>query len=172
MRGRGRFSTALHFLRHTLSGWHHSQRGGIGGINVSTRTGGVVSICHRLGDPDPSTFRRPGPGDRRAHRASIPRRLMSAQEGRQEASAEDGHGGGHVGCWYARVRQPHPSPSLRLYERLLWQRIYREVFPDFARMDKLTRQYQTAALRRNVKGYQRRHGRKWSAVDRVIQPRR
>jgi len=45
----------------------------------------------------------------------------------------------------------HSRPSLRTYQRLLWQRIYREVFPQFAGMDRLAGQYRTAALRRNVK---------------------
>jgi hypothetical protein len=50
----------------------------------------------------------------------------------------------------------------RRHPRALWQRIYREVFPDFHRMDKLTRQYRTGVLRRNVKAYLRRQGCKSS----------
>jgi hypothetical protein len=46
------------------------------------------------------------------------------------------------------------------HQRALWQRIYREVFPDFHRMDKLTRQHRTHTLRRNVKAYLRRQGHK------------
>jgi hypothetical protein len=48
----------------------------------------------------------------------------------------------------------------RRHQRILWQRIYREVLPDFHRMDRLTRQHRTHALRRNVKAYLRRKGRK------------
>jgi hypothetical protein len=55
----------------------------------------------------------------------------------------------------------------RRAQRALWQRIYRDVFPDFARMDKLTRQYRTQTLRRNVKAYLRRQGCKWSRKIRV-----
>ena len=44
---------------------------------------------------------------------------------------------------------------------MLWQRIYRELIPGFARLDKLTRQYRTSLLRRNVKAYlNRKKGRK------------
>jgi hypothetical protein len=57
--------------------------------------------------------------------------------------------------------------DLRRYKRMLSQRIYREVFPDVDRMDKLTRQYRTSTLRRNVKAYLRRQGRKWSQGIRV-----
>ena len=49
---------------------------------------------------------------------------------------------------------------LRRYQRFLWQRIYREVFPDFPHLDNLTRQYRTSVLRRNVKAYLRRQGSK------------
>jgi hypothetical protein len=56
----------------------------------------------------------------------------------------------------------HPRPPLRLFQRLLWQRIYRQVFPDFARLEKLERQYRTNTLRRNVKAYLRRRDRIWS----------
>jgi hypothetical protein len=52
-------------------------------------------------------------------------------------------------------------------QRALWQRIYREVFPDFGRMDKYTRHYRTGMLRRNVKAYLRRQGCKWSQGIRV-----
>jgi hypothetical protein len=55
---------------------------------------------------------------------------------------------------------PKKHPSLKRYQRGLWPRIYREVFPDFAHRDKLTRQYRTNALRRNVKAYLNRNGRK------------
>ena len=58
-------------------------------------------------------------------------------------------------------------PLLRRYQRSLWQRIYCKVFPDFARMDKLIRQYRTGTLRRNVKAYLRRQGCKWSKGIRV-----
>jgi hypothetical protein len=53
-------------------------------------------------------------------------------------------------------RNRPPGQSLRMYQRLLWHRIYRAVFPNLAGQDKLTRQYCTAKLRRNVKAYLRR----------------
>jgi hypothetical protein len=56
---------------------------------------------------------------------------------------------------------------LRRYQRWLWQKIYREIFREFERLDKLTRQYRTSALRRNVKAYLRRQGCKWSKGIRV-----
>ena len=55
-------------------------------------------------------------------------------------------------------------PLLKKHQRHIWQRIYREVIPDFVRLDKLTRQYRTALLRRNVKALlsrrRKRKGRK------------
>ena len=62
----------------------------------------------------------------------------------------------------------HPRPSLRLFQRLLWQRIYSQVFPDFARMEKLERQYRTNTLRRNVKAYLRRRDRRRSLPRRRV----
>jgi len=56
---------------------------------------------------------------------------------------------------------------LRQYQRSLWQRIYREVLPGFAGMDKLTRQYRTTTLRRNVKAWLRRRGHKSASGIRV-----
>jgi hypothetical protein len=53
------------------------------------------------------------------------------------------------------------------YQRALWQRIYRDVLPDFSRMDKLARQYRTCMLRRNVKAFLRRQGWKSSQGFRV-----
>ena len=47
---------------------------------------------------------------------------------------------------------------VRAYQRRLWQRIYREVYPELAAEDRLTRQYRTGALRRNVKSLLRRRG--------------
>jgi hypothetical protein len=46
--------------------------------------------------------------------------------------------------WMAGMRRYADTAkpvSLKRYQRGLWQRIYREVFPDFTRLDKLTRQY-------------------------------
>ncbi|MEO8028664.1 MAG: hypothetical protein ABI823_19435, partial [Bryobacteraceae bacterium] len=63
---------------------------------------------------------------------------------------------------YATRRSGVSLPSLRLYQRTLWQRIYCEVLPGVERMDKLTWQYRTGTLRRNVKAYLRRQGCKWS----------
>ena len=62
---------------------------------------------------------------------------------------------------------PKEYPSLKRYERGLWQRIYQEIFPDFAHVDKLTRQYRTTAIRRNVKAYLARKGCKWPRGIRV-----
>jgi hypothetical protein len=63
---------------------------------------------------------------------------------------------------YATIR---PRPSLRLFQRALWQRIYSRTFPDLARMDKLERQYRTNVLRRNVKAYLRQRDRRMVAAD-------
>jgi hypothetical protein len=49
--------------------------------------------------------------------------------------------------------------SKKKQQRQLWQRIYREVIPGYARLDKLTRQYRTSLLRRNVKAYLNRKKR-------------
>jgi hypothetical protein len=46
--------------------------------------------------------------------------------------------------------------SLRHHHRRLWQKIYRDVFPDYAHWDKLMREHETSILRRNVKAYLRR----------------
>ena len=51
-----------------------------------------------------------------------------------------------------------PNVLLKRQQRKLWQRIYREVFADFGRLDKLTRQYRTSLLRRNIKAYLSRKG--------------
>jgi hypothetical protein len=59
------------------------------------------------------------------------------------------------------VRYATKKPLLKRQQRRLWQRIYREVIPGFVQMDKLTRQYRTSLLRRNVKAYlNRKQGRK------------
>jgi len=55
---------------------------------------------------------------------------------------------------------PRTRPMVRQYQRQLWQMIYREVYPELGFMDRLTRQYQTLSLRRNVKSLLRRRGRK------------
>ncbi len=49
-------------------------------------------------------------------------------------------------------------PRLRPYQRDLWQRIYRAVFPDYAHLDYLDRQYRAGKLRRNVARLLRRRG--------------
>lgn len=51
-------------------------------------------------------------------------------------------------------------PSVKRHQRRLWQCIYREVIPGFVRLDKLTKQYRTTALRRNVKAYLHRNKHK------------
>jgi hypothetical protein len=72
--------------------------------------------------------------------------------------------------WIAGMSEYSGSQKRRLlrqYQRTLWQRIYREVLPGFAGMDKLTRQYRTSTLRRNVKAYLRRRGHKSASGIRV-----
>ena len=49
--------------------------------------------------------------------------------------------------------------SKKKQQRQLWQRIYRAVIPGYARLDKLTRQYRTSLLGRNVKAYLNRKKR-------------
>ena len=53
--------------------------------------------------------------------------------------------------WLRYSSKATQRPLLKRQQRKLWQRIYREVFADFGRLDKLTRQYRTSLLRRNVK---------------------
>jgi len=60
----------------------------------------------------------------------------------------------------ARAAEMWSAGIKRGNQRDLWQRIYGEVFSDFHRMDKLTRQHRTHTLRRNVKAYLRRQGHK------------
>ena len=69
---------------------------------------------------------------------------------------------GMSGYTGSRKRRP-----LRQYQRSLSQQIYRELLSGFAGMDKLTRQYRTTTLRRNVKAYLRRRGHKSASVIRV-----
>jgi hypothetical protein len=57
------------------------------------------------------------------------------------------------------VRHSKKKHLLKREQRQLWQRIYREVIPGYARLDKLTRQYRTILLRRNVKAYLNRKKR-------------
>jgi len=63
--------------------------------------------------------------------------------------------------WIAGMQQYYRSGRglpLRQHLRKLWNAIYPAVFSDFERWDKLTKQYETGALRRNVKAYLRRQG--------------
>ena len=119
-----------------------------------TVTRSAAQIRKRFGIPDRATEERMV----RVFRAAL-RPRMKAGRKPDQATAHSAE------MWTAGMEEfamRPPRPSLRLYQRLLWQRIYREVFPNFARMDKLTRQYRTGTLRRNVKAYLRRQGCKWS----------
>ena len=117
-------------------------------------TRSAAQIRKRFGVPDQETEARMV----RAFRAALrPRMKAGRKPERETARAAE--------LWNAGMEEfatRRPRPSLRLYQRLLWQQIYREVFPDYARMDKLTRQYRTGTLRRNVKACLRRQGCKWS----------
>ncbi len=119
-----------------------------------TITRSAAQIRKRFGIPDHATEARMV----RAFRAALRPRMKAGRKPERETvrAAE---------IWTVGMEDfatRRPRPSLRLYQRVLWQKIYREVFPDFARMDKLTRQYRTGTLRRNVKAYLRRQGCKWS----------
>jgi len=119
-----------------------------------TVTRSAAQIRKRFGIPDRATEERMV----RVFRAALRPRLKAGRKPDQATvrAAE---------MWTAGMMEfgrRRPRPSLRIYQRLLWQRIYREVFPDFARMDKLTRQYRTGTLRRNVKACLRRQGCQWS----------
>ena len=119
-----------------------------------TVTRSAALIRKRYGVPDRATVERMA----RVFRAALrPRGKVGRKPDRATARAAE--------MWSAGMSEyaaRRPRPSLRLYQRALWQRIHREVFPDFAGMDKLTRQYRTGTLRRNVKAYLRRQGCKWS----------
>jgi hypothetical protein len=104
-------------------------------------TRSATQIRKRFGVPDQSTEERMV----RAFRAALrPRKKAGRKPDEATARAAE--------MWTAGMKRGN--------QRALWQRIYREVFPDFHRMDKLTRQHRTHTLRRNVKAYLRRKGHK------------
>jgi hypothetical protein len=117
-------------------------------------TRSAAQIRQRFGVPDQAMEARMV----RVFRAALrPRMKAGRKPERETAQAAE--------MWTAGMEDSAahlPRPSPRLCQRVLWQQIYREVFPDFARMDKLTRQYRTGTLRRNVKACLRRQGCKWS----------
>jgi hypothetical protein len=118
-----------------------------------------VQIRKRLGVPDPKTEARIV----RVFRAAL--RPRGAAGRRPDATTVHA-----AEMWIAGVSDYTGSRKhrqLRQYQRSLWQRIYREVLPGFAGMDKLTRQYRTSTLRRNVKAYLRRRGHKSASAIRV-----
>jgi hypothetical protein len=105
----------------------------------------AVQIRSGFGVPDQATEERIV----RAFRAALrPRKKAGRKPDEATARAAE--------MWNAGME----SAGSRSNQRALWQRIYREVFPDFQRMDRLTRQHRTHTLRRNVKAYLRRQGRK------------
>ncbi len=117
-------------------------------------TRSAAQIRKRFGVPDRATEERMV----RVFRAALRPRMKAGRKPDQETARA-------AEMWTAGMEEfatRRPRPSLRLYQRLLWQKIYRDLFPDFARMDKLTRQYRTGTLRRNVKACLRRQGCKWS----------
>lgn len=68
----------------------------------------------------------------RAFRAALrPRKKAGRKPERETANAAGMWVFRHAGAHTVR----HPRPSLRVYQRLLWQRIYRAVFPGFDRLD-------------------------------------
>jgi hypothetical protein len=113
----------------------------------------AVEIRKRFGAPDKPTEDR------------IMRVFRAALRPRQRAGRRPNHLTVRAAeMWLAGIRAAGQKRTpLRHYQRWLWQRIYREVFPDFPHLDKLTRQYRTSILRRNVKAYLRRQGHKCRA---------
>src|SRR5690242_10187889 len=103
-----------------------------------------AQIRKRFGVPDEATE---GPMVRAFRAALRPRKKAGRKPDQATARAAE--------MWIAGMKRA----GIR-HQRALWQRIYREVFPDFHRMDKLTRQHRTHTLRRNVKAYLRRKGHK------------
>jgi hypothetical protein len=90
----------------------------------------------------------------RAFRAALyPRRLAGRKPDWQTVRAAE--------IWTAGIaafRGPHTRTAIRQHQKRLWQRIYGEVYPDLDAADRLTWQYRTATLRRNVKAWLRRRG--------------
>src|SRR5579872_1821083 len=86
-----------------------------------TRSG--ADVRKKYGVPDQATEDRMV----RAFRAALRPRQKAGRKPDQETTAS-------AGMWIAGMQEyaaRHPRPALRLYQRLLWQRIYRAAFPDF-----------------------------------------
>jgi len=112
--------------------------------------GGARSLRRRLGTPDRQTADRMA----RAYRAALCPRMVAGRKANAVTvrAAEIWTEGMNL---YSGSRT---RAVLRQYQRQLWQMIYREVYPKLGCMDRLTRQYQTLSLRRNVKSLLRRRG--------------
>lgn len=99
-------------------------------FRVTTRC--AVELRDRFGAPDKRTEERMV----RVFRAALrPRQRAGRRPNDVTVRAAE--------MWLAGMRERAVGGKrtpLRLYQRLLWQRIYREIFPDFQRLDKLTRQ--------------------------------
>jgi hypothetical protein len=107
-------------------------------------TRSATQIRKRFGVPDQATEERMV----RAFRAALrPRKNAGRKPDEATARAAE--------MWTGGMERAGDRDRRR-YQRVLWQRIYREIFPDFHRMDQLTRQYRTGMLRRNVKAFLRR----------------
>jgi hypothetical protein len=113
----------------------------------------AIQIRKRCGAPDRLTEDR----IMRVFRAALrPRKRAGRRPSDETVKAAEMWLSGTRGC-----RVTSKGASFRHYLHRLWQGIYREVYPDFTHLDKLTRQYRTGVLRRNVKAYLRRKGHKW-----------
>src|SRR5713226_6011731 len=91
-------------------------------------TRSAAQIRKRFGVPDQATEARMV----RVFRTALRPRMKAGRKPDQETARA-------AEMWTAGMEEytrRRPRPSLRLYQRLLWQKIYRDLFPDFARMDK------------------------------------
>ena len=119
-------------------------------VKAATRC--AARMRKQLGTPDRKTAQRMA----RAFRSALcPRKAAGRKADRATVRAAE--------IWKEGMNlyRGSRSPSaVRHYQRQLLQTIYREVYPELERQDKLTRQYRTSALRRNVKSFLRRRGQK------------
>jgi hypothetical protein len=125
---------------------------------LRTATRAAIRIRKEFGVPDEATV------------DLLVRAFRAAVRPRQQAGRKPDQATARAAHLFVCAMEAHSIakyPQLRLYQRLVWQRIYREVIPDFAQLDKLTRQYRSATLRRNVKACLRRQGCKWAQGIRV-----
>ena len=128
-------------------------------VRLTKRSGsaarGVVSIGDASGGADPAGVHTTLDA---ATAERIVRVFRAALRPRRQAGRKPDQTTAHAAAlWIAGVER---CGGLKRHQRGLWQRIYREVIPDYASLDKLTRQYRTQALRRNVKAYLRRKAHK------------